>query len=892
MFEFQLSVAAFGSIVRSRLLGMDLWKADEDIDDGRATESDLNSRYVVDHITVDTTTTLQRQLAFNRKTFQETSAATQQAVLSPKLLFQVAVPFMQVRQRMTVWIASWHDLDANQEKASPVKGFPIDVVFNVSASVANVSQGGSPKVMLSYAYDYVCPAFPGVSPADFLAHLPPDGQDEIRKIMPKLDKQLSAYAPAATEFDVGMLKSTPQTSGLGNVRLAALATNTAGDMVALRLLLDGVPDLGSIDESFFMQDPPRLLGNGDWAFLIDKQVLRQVAADQVAQSISSVPKFKLLFGPNIDWRPESPGLHVHTRGVVEDVCTTLTGYQDMDVYADVDTVFSVPPEGDTLIVSSKLHPGPARFGQELYCFASLGLLWPILGPALIGNLFAQDVIDDKPGLVWAGTFAFMAVPPLVRVAALFIASAVYTPSTDPKGANCRKVGDGKVECSSPMNLFTRLNPNYESHLRLSRVAGTGDGLVLGGPILGLHELENPAPVTVTDTPFEWTVRGGCPAFTVVAAAQITVEGDQPVSLGDIQLLSPDLDPLKAYDIVQDGDVADIVVRDPKALPDYPCEVRVRTVNGVRHLKFAPPQPMTDADRAWTQKIKHNLDNVCRQFQDTFTQSQVANWGRDIHPNWQDGMLAWQIGIGGLRPNEVVTIKDPGGAVVARTTATSAGAAVLSLMFPTPEAPAALLLERADEASARAADLVIRQTPFVRLATIPVDGPLHALHFDATRQAQTLAVADGSGLKVWTVSDRVCQMIHVSPHAEAGLEAGDQATSWRARAGEALGRAGWTPVPSFEGPRVAKGQVPMLARRGDETALFDIAAPDEPNVLHMYLDMPWYARGVTSRNLLASYDPKSASVVVYRAADAGRSPDLGTLQARREITTKRAAPAAR
>jgi hypothetical protein len=220
VFEFQLSAAAFGSIVRSRLLSMDLWKADEDIGDG----------LVVDHITVDTKTTLQRQLAFDRQTFKETSAATQQVVLSPTLLFQVAVPFMQVRQRMIVCIATRHDLDANQEKASPVQQIPIDVVFNVSASVGNMSQGGSPKVTLSYVYDYACPVspLPGTTPADFLADLPPVLQDQLRKRMPELDAKLSAYVPAPTEFDVGMLKSTQQTAGLGNVRLAALATNTAG----------------------------------------------------------------------------------------------------------------------------------------------------------------------------------------------------------------------------------------------------------------------------------------------------------------------------------------------------------------------------------------------------------------------------------------------------------------------------------------------------------------------------------------------------------------------------------------------------------------------------------------------------------------------------------------
>jgi hypothetical protein len=212
------------------------------------------------------------------------------------------------------------------------------------------------------------------------------------------------------------------------------------------------------------------------------------------------------------------------------------------------------------------------------------------------------------------------------------------------------------------------------------------------------------------------------------------------------------------------------------------------------------------------------------------------------------------------------------------------------MFSTAEAPASLSLERSAESQSRAADLVIRQTPFVRLATIPVDGPLRALQFDATRQAQTLAVADGSGLQVWSISDRGAQMIQAGPHAEAVLDADDQATSSHARAGEALRRAGWTPVPSFETPRVAKGQVPMLGRRGDETALFDVADPDEPNILHTYRETPWYAQGATSRNLLASYDPKSASVVVYRAADAGRSPDLGTLQARREMTLKRATTA--
>jgi hypothetical protein len=878
MFEFQLSATTFGSIVRSRLLGIQLWKADVDIGDGR----------VIDHITVDGTTTLQRQLAFDRQTFNETPAATQQATLSFKLPWQTTVPFVQVRQRLTVHVVSQQELKAQAEKASQTTPFPIDVVFNVSASVKkDEKKGGKPVVTLSYAYDYACPALPGQTPAAFLAGLPPAQQDKLRSQMPLLDGKLSAYAPADTQFDVGVLKSTPQTAGLGDVRLAALATNSAGDMVALRLIVDGVPEPGTLQESFFTQDPPRLLGIGDWAFLIDKQVLLKAVNDEVASSIGSVPKFRLLFGPNIDWRPEWPGLHVHTRGVVEDVCATLADYQDMDVYADVDTVFSVPPEGDTLITSLTLHTGPARFGQELYCFASVGLLWPILGPALIGNLIAQDVIDDDTGFVWAGTFAAMAVPPLLRVAALFVASAVYTPPLPAKGANCRKVGDGGVECSSPVKLVTRLIANLQSHLQLSAVSGTPDGLVLSGPIPGLHELENPEAVTVSDVPFKWTLRGDCrTGFAVAAAAKITVEGDQPVSLGDVQLLSPD--PLKAYSIEQEGDVADIFVSNPNVFPDYGCEVRVRTVNGVRQLTFEAPMPMTDDDRTWTQAFKHNLQKVCQMYQDTFTQRQVSNWDRDIHPNWRDGMLAWQIGMGGLRPDEMVTIKNPDGAVVAQATATPAGSAVLSLMFPTREAPAALSVERSAGHHARNADLIIRQTPFVRLAAIPVAGSLHSLQFDATRQAQTLAVADASGVHTWSVSDRGAQMIHAGPHADVGPQGADRAASLRMRAGEALRRAGWTPVEPLEAPHVAQRQVTMLARRGDETALFDVATPDEPKILHTYAGLPWYARGATSGNLLACYDAKSARLVVYRAVDAGRSPDLGTLQARREVPVERRA----
>lgn len=876
MFELQLSSQVFGAVVRSRLRALPLWRAISDVGDD-----------VIDHITVDDTTTLQREKSFDREALTESDAQTQLVYLAVPLFSTATVPYVQVVQRITAWLAKRADLDANQENPSPLRPFRLDVVMNVAASVANPTQGGSDKVQMLYSYAYVR------RPLDEMANMDPIEQFKFKLALKTLEPMLQGFMPPSSDFDVGFLKSASQGVPLGNVRLAGLATNSSGDMVALRMIVDGVPELGSINTSFYTQDQARLLGAGGWAFLVDKQLLLKAASDQVIESVGGVPKFKLEYGPYLTWRPEWPGISVHTRGTVEDVCLTLTGYQDIDVYADVDTTFSVAPQGNELRTRAKMKTGAARFDQQLYCFVSVGLLWPILGPALIGNLIAQKVINDDEELVWAGTLAFMAVPPLVRVALFFIGAQVFQPPIDPKKDTCRKISDDEVECGAPLNITLQLIPGVTSSMKLETVSGTPDGLVLGGNVLNLRERQNPDPVTVKKLPFMLAVRGDCKVgHYTVASAQIQVgftENDFPGALGDVLRLTADPD--RAYELVQFNDTMDVRAN-PNVLPKYPIALRVRTVNGVRHINFDAPKPFTDEERAKADKLLNSFKRLCQKLQDSITFERPANWGRDIHPDWQDGVVAWQIGFGKLQPSEGVSIKDTEGRLVATGTATSEGSLVMSLMFPTSDAPTGLVFSRQGrEGGQEHAPIMVRQTPFVRRGAVAVQGSLQNLKIDRDVDGELVTIADDSGLHSWRLQGTNLTVVGARPRQEArtGLRAArEERRSGVSRAGEQSLRAqGWTAMPMRTRPLLARDEVPMLAQRlrdSDEVeiALFDVSVPTEPRLVQRFTEAPWFGHSVASGRLVARYDEAAGEVVFLEAVDDGQSPDLATLGVRAEL----------
>jgi hypothetical protein len=83
MFELQLSSKVFGVVVRTRLRALPLWQAITDIGDK-----------VIDHISVDDTTSLQREKAFDRNSLQESEARTQSVYLAIPSFGSAQVPYV------------------------------------------------------------------------------------------------------------------------------------------------------------------------------------------------------------------------------------------------------------------------------------------------------------------------------------------------------------------------------------------------------------------------------------------------------------------------------------------------------------------------------------------------------------------------------------------------------------------------------------------------------------------------------------------------------------------------------------------------------------------------------------------------------------------------------
>lgn len=369
-FELQLSSQVFGRVVRNRLKAIPACVDQEFDKDG--------THFVIDQVDIVDATVIQKQTLPSQIVW----------TFLPTNYWSSTVPFLQVKQGVTVRLVKSTDLDQNgPDPSTPSAEFTISPVFNVSVQViaAHIGEGG--PIQISYTFDHI-----DYGILDTL--LPAANKDQI-------EKTLSSYQLTPTTVDLSAFSHVLNrpVSAIN----AGITCDAEGNFVAMRIEIRADGDLLP---GFFTQDPTSVLGQDDWALLVDAHILTEEASKKVKDGLANVAKFKLQGEPSVSWNASDPALDISLSGTALDACLFFVDNIDMDVDVDIRAVLSVP-QTNVLRTHYHFHPSPSDAGEVILCAATAALLWPFIGLAM----FDQDKINLPEyllGLLIGETVTFVA----------------------------------------------------------------------------------------------------------------------------------------------------------------------------------------------------------------------------------------------------------------------------------------------------------------------------------------------------------------------------------------------------------------------------------------------------------------------------------------------------
>jgi hypothetical protein len=870
-FELQLSSAIFARVIRNRLKR----QANLCVDYPFVLDSPFDKligRLVVDQIIVSDETKIQREKRLKRltsTTFEEIDNASQNlALLLPTNYPIYIVPYMQVSQGIDVVLVREDELIANgTEPSKPFITLRLFPTFNISAQVPDQTQGGSQTISLAYTLAYIHPG--NVSPYVSDAQL-----QQIEALvggiaLPAITIDLSPIASTAT------LQNNSQNLPFPNIINAGIATNDNGSIVALRLESDIYRSPVRLGRTFFENGPDDLLNGKDWAFQVDDDVLIDGVHDLSVNALSKIPGIKLRSGPVVRWEPGGPAAVISVRVEVTDACPFF-GYDiDMDVNVSVRSTFSIPPGiPDILRIRHRVEGTPAKFGEELGCAVTAGLLWPFMGPLLLK--------DENPTNALSGYLAGLLVPPLLRIAAVIFAIETKTLEKDVSehiGDNCRKIDDKTYECDDGMDLLLQLNPPLVSRLQIQEVIGCAAGLVFRGVVLGFKDVTT-GTATVTATPLEWTLDGACRrGFRKVNQAQIEVTGEEDNLLCFARKLTDD--PGEAYEIIQSGQMITLRTRTNAGLPAYGCTVRIITRRGVRTLTFPPPQPITAAETERLEKLRKSFEKACQLWKDTFIEREVVNWGLDDPIDQIKSIHSWEIVLHDVDSSSRLALTTVDGRSVLEANASENGVVHMMAMFKDGEAPEGLVLHYVgDRAIPRSATITVRQTLFKHRFSFPIIGVVHYMNIEESAESRTLIIHDDASESIWDVTSALQPLLLNSIKIARAdrREQHEEFTATRLKqriaspAADYLEREGWL-VSDVVTPRIGGIRESVLVSNADKRVLFDVIEPSRPRLMQTYFTPPWFESIASSGQLLAKYEALNNKVDLYLAVQSARDNEI-------------------
>ena len=856
-FELQLSSAVFSTIVRNRLKAIPLCV------DRELTDPDGN-RLVVDQVIIGESTWLQREQTIELVNGlpKPVDIATQLVwIFSPTNLFSVTVPFLQVKQEVSIQLVKSSDLDANGSNPSPpFKTITIYPVFNVALNSSNQTQGGGP-LTLSYSLSHI----------DFgLLIL---GMSAAQRA--EIQQFIAGVQLPPTTVDLGPL--TALLKRPVNAINAGIACDPSGAFVALRVDFDVYASPISLGREFFEAGPANHLAGKDWAMLIDADLLTRDAQTRAKNALQNAPKVKLDSGPDVSWDPAGPAINIYAAVELVDACPFFIDDIDMDADVDISVGFSVPTP-NTLRTHFHLTGEPSDVGEELACAITGALLWPFIGPVMLKD----EDIGEGLGAYLGG----LAGGPLVTFIGILAAIETKGLTKDISqslGSTCKKQDDENYECNDVLNMVMQLSPPFNSRLDLETVSGIPQGLVLAGTISNLRAFFTGSLEPVHVKPFTWQIAGRCRGngqgnFSIVNQAEISVFGTLPAGLCTAYILS---DPAKEFALsFNDGEIS-ITPRFKPAYTanPYPCRVRVITNRGVRTITLTPPAAITDVENQQLETARLRAVASCYYWEKLFTPVEKVHWIPDPPLGEREFIQFWQVAVRGLQPEETIHVTGVDGAPLMTANPSQAGIAHITLMFAGDRAPSELSLELGGarrEENAGSREISVQQVLFEQRAALPVRGPLRSLRFEGPGRSRRLVIVDADQEMTWNLAQPLAPMLlHSAARAvEADREAMILQSGRQVGAApapnllQALGRLQdrLGPPEAVGSPHVGGIAQSLYVRTRESATLFDISNPEEPRKMQTYEQGAWNEGIALSGKLMAKYNPDLNVVEIYYATE--------------------------
>lgn len=853
-FELQLSANVFTRIIRNRLKALPLC-VDRELTDGDG------NRLVVDQVVIGETTWIQREKTIEvvNGLPQPRDIATQVVwIFSPTNLFNVTVPFLQVKQEVQIHLVKSSDLDANgPNPTTPFRTFTLHPVFNVSLNAANQTQGGGP-LNLSYT----------------LAHID----------FGLLGLGLSAQQRAEIQQFIAGVQLPPTTVDLGPLTAllkrpvaainAGIACDPAGSFVALRADIDVVGSPVALGREFFEAGPTSLLADKEWVMLVDANILTQDARAKAKGALEAAPKVKLDSGPEVSWDPGGPAINISAGVELVDACPFFVDDIDMDADVDIRANFSVPTP-NTLRTHFHLTGEPSDVGEEIACALTGALLWPFIGPVFLED----EDIGEGLGAYFGGLAGGPGIT-FIGIIAAIETKGLTKDLSESLGSTCKKLDDENYECNDVLNMVMQLSPPFNSRLELETVFGTPEGLVLAGSISNLRDFFMGSLEPIHVRPFTWQLVGRCRGngqgnFSVANQAEISVPATPPAGMCKAYILS---DPEGEFTLTVDENTVTIVSHSKpsyRANP-YPCRVRVITNRGVRTLTLQPPVAITDEESQELEVARHRAIASCYYWEKIHTPIERVRWLPDPPFDAHRFVQFWQIVVRGMQAEETIRVERPDSATVMIANPSRAGVAHIALMFPGDQAPSELSLELSGmrEESDDAREMSVQQVLFEHRASLPVNGSLRVMQFEGGAHGRRLVIVDADKEMTWNITapvapsllnsttrteddDRDSIVVHTGKRVHAGptpsLRPALERLRDRVGSPEALGS-----------PRVGGIAQTLYVRTERGAILFDISDSEEPREIHVYEKPAWYEGVALGGDLMAEHNPSLNVVELYAA----------------------------
>jgi hypothetical protein len=855
--ELQLSAGVFGRIVRERLRALDTCNGQGEEDEYVAVKDGVETRLAVDRIEIVDATEIGREATPGQVVWLD----------FPHNYTSFVVPFMQVRQPVTVHLVDVAKLEANGAAPTPPDlEFTLKLVLNVSARVADKIAGRAGAVSLHYELAHI----------DFgilTAAVSPEQRT-------RLENRVRRFQLPPTTVDLSSLSDiTPDDSMSFAAFNAGITCDAEGQRVALRVETRRDTDLTA---EWFSRDPDALVDEAagrHWALMLDSRILSTSVQALVAEGLGGSSKVKLRGTPTVSYDPGSlavlggrPGLDVSVDGEAVDACPFFVDDMDVDFHADIRVTLSVPVV-NTLRMHFTIEVGPSDVAEELGCAVTLGLLWPFIGLVMAG----EDTIT-LPEYLGTGL-----LPPIGRSIAVFVmvTTAGLPDDVDPlPKLEQRRIDDEHYEVDSPIDVSPR---GLGARLDLATVSGSPIGPVLCGPVVFQRNPPPGAVERVDVIPFGWRLAGRCgEGFSVVNQAEIFVA----VSGAGTHLCSARVlgDEHHAFALHRDGNSVVVTCTFPPAYqagPRYPCRVRLVTNRGLRTITIPAPVDVTEEEKHDLETERIGRIGECKGW----LQHPIKDIKWIVDP--PDVLTApqlrfWQVVVKGLNAEERVTLQLPDGPQFVTAVASPHGVAHLSVLLDAAEGVDRLHARLDGQVGNEAPEVMVQQVLFVRRSSLSARGDLRELAFERRGAQHVLRFRGLQEERTWDVGPRSLPALlstravgrpaddeiavhtgkRVTPLAElADLHPRAQeihrATTLRSSATALLG------APRIGGIR----QAVFLGER-DTGVLVDLAAPEQREA-QTYHRQPWFVGVAMQGELLARHDPQQNLIELYEAVASRR-----------------------